>query len=123
MLDPFGPFQQATQRGQLVRQFVQLTAAATNHHAGHLARQAEHRRIDAPCSGQCGGRVEHTRTWHDGVSRRAASGAGVTESHVGGGLLVTRVDQPQAVGRARECIEQAVGLHTRQAEHGVDAVS
>ena len=34
-----------------------------------------------------------------------------------------RVDQAQAVGGAREGVEQAVGLHAGQAEHGVDAVA
>ena len=123
MLDALGPFQQAAQRGELVRQFVQLAAAAADHHAGHLAGQAQHRRVHAPGGGERRGGVEHARARHDGVGRRAPGRAGVAERHVGGGLLVPRVDQAQAVGGAREGVEQAVGLHARQAEHGVDAVA
>ena len=123
MLDALGPFQQAAQRGELVRQFVQLPAAAADHHAGHLAGQAQHRRIDAPGGRERGGGVEHAGTGHHGIGGRAAGGAGIAESHVGRGLLVAGIDQAQAVGGAREGVEQAVGLHARQPEHGVDAVA
>ena len=122
VLDALGPFQQAAQRGELVRQFVQLAAAAADHHAGHLAGQAQHRRVHAPGGGERGGGVEHAGTRHHGIGGRAAGGAGVAERHVGRGLLVPRIDQAQAVGGAREGVEQTVGLHARQAEHGVDAV-
>ena len=102
MLDALGPFQQAAQRGELVGQFVQLAAAAADHHAGHLAGQAQHRRIDAPGGGERGGGVEHAGTRHHGVGGGAAGRAGIAESHVGRGLLMARVDQAQAVGGARE---------------------
>ena len=36
---------------------------------------------------------------------------------------MARIDQAQRVGRAGEGVEQAIGLHARQAEHGVDAVA
>ncbi len=123
MLDALGPLQQAAQRGELVGQFVQLAAAAADHHAGHLAGQTQHRRIDAPGGGECRGGVEHAWTGHHGVGGGTAGRAGIAKGHVGGGLLMARVDQAQAVGSAREGIEQAIGLHTRQAEHGVDAVT
>ena len=95
MLDALGPFQQAAQGGELVGEFVQLAAAAADHHAGHLAGQAQHRRVDAPGGGECRGGVEHAGTRHDGVGGGAAGRAGIAESHVGGGLLVARVDQAE----------------------------
>ena len=88
-------FSRLRKRGELVGQFVQLAAAAADHHAGHLPGQAQHRRVNAPGGGECGGGVEHARTRHHGVGGGAPGRAGIAEGHVGRGLFMARVDQAQ----------------------------
>ena len=102
---------------------MQLSAAAADHHAGHLAGEAEDRGVDTPGGGQRGAGVQHAWAGHHRIGRGTAGRARIAQRHVGGGLLVARVDQAQRIGGAREGVEQAVGLHARQAKHGVNAVA
>ena len=122
MFDAVGPFQQAAQRGELVRQFVQRTAQPADHRARHLAGEAQDRRVQPPGGGERRAGVQHARSRHHRIGRRPPRGAGIAERHVGSGLFMPCVDQPQTVGRAGEGIEQAIDLHAGQTEYGVDTV-
>ena len=123
VLDPVGVFEQASQGGELVGQFVQHAAQAADHRAGHLAGETEDGRVHPPGGGQRRGGVQHAGAGHDGIGGGAAGRAGIAEGHVSGGLLVAGVDQAHAVGVAGEGVEQAIDLHAGQAEDGVDAVA
>ena len=62
-------FEQAAQGGELVGQFMQLSAAAADHHAGHLAGEAEDRGVDTPGGGQRGAGVQHAWAEHHRIGR------------------------------------------------------
>ncbi len=122
MIDPRRPFRQAAEDRQLVRDLVQEAEAAADQGGRDLARDAQHRRVGRVGGGERGGGVEEARARHDGVGARLAARPRVAERHVGGGLLVARMDDADLVAGVVERDEQRVVLHPGQREQRVDPV-
>ena len=108
---------------ELVWNLVQEAAADADEIGSDLPGDAEHGRV-----GRIGGRkrrrrVEQAGAGHDDTDAFAAGGAGEAVGHVGGRLLVTRMDHPKRGAVVIERREKAIELHARQCEKGVDALA
>ena len=121
-LDPRRPFQQAAQRAELVRQFVQVAAAAVEELRRHLAGNAEDRGAATHRGAERGGGVQHAGAGHDGEHAGPPGRAGVAERHVATGLLVPRADRCNAVAASLQRVEQRIELRAGKPEQRVDAV-
>src|SRR2546421_6576331 len=53
------------------------------------------------------------RSRHHGVGAGFAARPGITERHIGGGLLVAGVDHPQRLARIVQRDKEGVGFHPR----------
>ena len=89
---------------------------------GICPRDAQHRRIGRIGGGErrCG--VEQPRPRHDGEGAGLAARPRIAERHVGGGLLVARVDHPDLLAGIVQRDEQRVVLYPGQGEQRVDPV-
>ncbi len=97
----------------LIVDLVQLPELASDIAGGNLADQCQHRRIHRVGGQQRGGRVEQSRTGHDGRSLRLAGRERRAERHIGRALFVARVDRANAIGGLEQRVEQMVVLHAR----------
>ena len=121
-VDPPRPFREGAQGRELVRHFVQMTAAAAEKCRRHLSRDAKDRRVAAIGGEQRRAGIEHARPGHDRKGGRLAGRARVAEGHVAAGLLVARADDFQLRLGAVQRVEEAVDLRAGQAVDRVDAV-
>ena len=121
-VDPRLPFRHRGERPELVRDLVQEAEAAADMAGRDLAGDAKHRRIAG-----IGGR-ERRRRVEDARAGNHQAGAGtpgrlrIAEGHIGGRLLMARVDDPDRILDVVERVEDPVELQAGQAENGVDAV-
>ena len=122
MIDALGPFGQAAHQRQLVGNLVEQAESAADRGRGNLAGDRQDRRVAGIGGGKGGRGVQKARAGHDRVNAHAAARLGVAEGHVGGALLVARVDHPDRVALVVKRVEEAVELDARQPEDGVDPV-
>ena len=87
-----------------------------------LSDQRQHRRVHRVRGEQRGRGVEQARPRHHRIGLRLAGRERGAERHVGGALLVARVDGADAVARLEQGVEQVIVLHARQRVERVDAV-
>ena len=122
VVDAGRPFGQPFQDAELVRNLVQQAKAAADQIGSDLAADAQHRRVRRISGGECGRGVEHTGSRHHGIGTDLAAGTGIAERHVGGTLLVARMDHPERLAGVVEGHEQRVVLHTGQREDRIHIV-
>ena len=123
MVDPRRPFGQRSQDPELVGDLVQQAKASADQVGRDLAADAQDRGVGGVSRGECGCGVEQPRPRHDGIGPGLAARPGIAVSHVGGALLVTRVDDPKRFAGVVERDEQRIVLHAGQRKHRVDAVA
>ena len=95
MVDALGPFGQATQQRQLIRQLMELPATLTDQMCLDIARDAQHRRRGPVSGAKRGARIEDTGPRNDGTHADAARRFGVAIRHVAGALFVARGHESQ----------------------------
>ncbi len=122
MFDPRHPLAESRRGAELIGHFMQMAAAPVQKGSRHLPRQAQYRLIAAPGREQSGARIQQARPGYHRAYRRPTRRAGIPESHVAAGLLMTRTHSTHARLRAVERIKQPVGLGAGQPEDGVDAM-
>ena len=93
-----------------------MTAPASEKGARHLTRQGKNRRIDAERGEQGGGCVENAGAGHHRTYAGPAGRARISHRHIGTGLFVARADDANTILFLMECVEQSVGLGSRQSE-------
>lgn len=122
MADPRRPFGQPLEDRQLVGDFVQQAETAADQVGRYLPADAQHRRVGRVGGGERRGGVQQARPRHHGKGAGLAGGAGIAQRHIGGGLLVPRVDDADRLAGIVERDEQRVVLHPGQREQGIDPV-
>jgi len=87
-----------------------------------LSGDAKHRRVARISGGERCRRVENARSGHHKARPDAAARLCVAEGHVGGRLLVARMDDADGVLAAVKRVENVIELQAGQAEDGVDVL-
>ena len=111
------------QQPELVVDLVQMPVPVVDRERRNLPGQRDHRRAHAIGGEQCRRGVQHTRSRHHGERLRPAGHQRGAESHVGGGLLVPRMQHAEPALLAMGGIEQVVVVHAGQRVEGIDAVA
>jgi hypothetical protein len=97
VVDAPGPFGQAAQDGELVRNFMQHAIATAEVAGRDLTRKAQHRGVAAIGRGQGRGGVQEAWPGHNGKAAYPAGRLGIAEGHIGGRLFVPHLDHPYGV--------------------------
>ena len=95
--DALGPLGDVAQEAQLVVDLVQMAVALVDVGLRDLADEADHRRVHAVGGEQRGTGIQHARARHDGEDLRLAGRESRAQRHIGGGLLVSWMNDAQTV--------------------------
>jgi hypothetical protein len=120
--DPRRPFGEPLEDRELVGDFVQQAETAPDQVGWDLPADAQHRRIGGVGGGERGGGIEQAGPRHHGKDAGPAGSAGIAERHIGGGLLVPRVDDADRLAGVIERDKQRVVLHPGQRKQRIDPV-
>ena len=107
----------------LVQQLVKVTVPPINVRKRDLSHKRDHGRIHALGGQQGSARVQETGPWDHRADLRPAGGQCCPECHIGGGLLVSRVDYPEAMTRSMKGVEERVALEAGEGVDGIDPVT
>jgi len=110
------------QQAELVVNLVQMAMALVDGKGRNLPRQCDDWRAHAIGGQQRSGSIQDARAGHNGECLRPSGDQSGAERHVGGGLFVTRMDDPHAIGRALRGIEQMIVVHAGKREQRIDPV-
>ena len=121
--DALGPLGDVAHQAELVVDLVQMAVALVDVGLRDLADQADHRCVHAVGREKRRAGVQQAGTGHDAEGLRLARREGGTERHVGGGLLVARMDHPQPIRSVIEGVEERILMQAGQGIHRVEAMA
>ena len=110
-------------QAELVVDLVQVAMSLVDVGLRDLADQGDHRRVHAVGGEQGGAGIQQAGTGHDGEGLRLAGGEGCAQRHVGGGLLVPRMNHAQSLAGMIEGVEQGIVVQAGQGIDRVEAVA
>ncbi len=121
--DALRPFGDVAHQAELVVDLVQMAVALVDVGLRDLADQPDHRRVHAVGREHRGTRVQQAGAGHHAEGLRLAGRKRGAQRHVGRGLLVARMDHPQAIGCVVEGVEQRVLVQAGQGIDRIEAVA
>jgi hypothetical protein len=101
---------------------VEHSSVSADHVPLDLTGNYEDRRRSCICRSDGGGRILQTRARHNQGCANAASSSGVTISHIGRGLLMSRGDELD-VRLVTQGVKGVIELHTGQSKYYSNALS
>ncbi len=120
--DALGPLGDVAHEAQLVVDLMQMAVALVDVGLRDLADQADHGRVHAVGREERRAGIEQAGPGHHAERLRLAGRERRAQRHVGGRLLVTRMDHAQPVRSMIEGVEQRILMQAGQGIHRVDAM-